>query len=187
MHEGGHIDFLAEIIWTEEENQKFRKGIDIETLDLTPSERAGFGIARNWEVIDYLNKWNGGSGLERVSHKSAMAASAIGLITMPSFSMENFFDGGRAVERAWLAATHDNISFQPLSISTFLFNRLNYQGTGAFPEKMAAELAELRKEFERIFSIDKKPGEILLFRVFLTDEQPKASLRVPVNEVLSFS
>ena len=187
MHEGGHIDFLAEIVWTEEENQKYRKGIDINTLDLTPSERAGFGIARNWEVIDYLNKWNGGAGLERVSNKSAMAASAIGLITMPSFSMENFFNGGRAVERAWLAATQDNISFQPLSISTFLFNRLNYQEAQAFPEKMAAELGELRKEFERLFSIDKKPGEVLLFRIFLTDAQPKASLRVPVDAVLSFS
>ncbi|MCD6064455.1 MAG: hypothetical protein K0R82_2366 [Flavipsychrobacter sp.] len=186
MHEGGHIDFLAEIIWTEEENQKFRKGIDIETLDLTPSERAGFGIARNWEVINYLNKWGGGSGLERVSRKSAMAASAIGLITMPEYSMANFFDGGRAVERAWLAATKENIAFQPLSISTFLFNRLAYEGRQTFPEKMANELAELRKEFERLFSIDKRLGEILLFRVFLTEKQPKASLRVPVETVLSF-
>ncbi|WP_276134804.1 Rv1355c family protein [Polluticoccus soli] len=186
MHEGGHIDFLAEIIWTEEENQKFRKGIDIETLDLTPSERAGFSIARNWDVINYLNKWGGGAGLERMSRKSAMTASAIGFITMPEFGRSNFFDGGRAVERAWLAATKENIAFQPLSISTFLFNRLNYEGTQAFPKKMAEELAELRKKFQRLFSIDKKPGEILLFRVFLTDEQPKLSLRVPVEKVLSF-
>jgi Dinucleotide-utilizing enzymes involved in molybdopterin and thiamine biosynthesis family 1 len=186
LHEGGHLDFLAEMVWTDEEAKKIKKGVDIETLDITASEKIGFKMLQDYRVIKQLNNWKGGKGLGKVTYKSAASASAIGLITMPSYSIDNFFDGGRAVERVWLAAAHEGIAFQPLSISTFLFNRLKYEGDRLFTEDMAAELAEMRGEAERLFSLDKESVDILMFRLFLTDRVPKRSERVPVQEVLSF-
>jgi molybdopterin/thiamine biosynthesis adenylyltransferase len=186
LHEGGHLDFLAEMVWTDEEAKRTRKGVDINTLDLTASEKIGFKMLQDYRVIKQLNHWKGGKGLGKVSHKSAACASAIGLITMPSYSIGNFFDGGRAVERVWLTATHEGIAFQPLSISTFLFNRLRYEGDRMFTEDVAAELAEMRGKAEQVFSLDKESVDILMFRVFLSDRLPKRSERVPVQEVLSF-
>jgi hypothetical protein len=186
LHEGGHLDFLAEMVWTDEEAKKIKKGVDIETLDITASEKIGFKMLQDYRVIKQLNNWKGGKGLGKVTYKSAASASAIGLITMPSYSIDNFFDGGRAVERVWLTAAHEGIAFQPLSISTFLFNRLKYEGDRLFTEDMAAELAEMRGEAERLFSLDKESVDILMFRLFLTDRVPKRSERVPVQEVLSF-
>ena len=103
---------------------------------------------------------------------------------MPEHTMQNFFNGGRAVERAWLAATSDKIAFQPLSISTFLFNRLTYEGNKAFSTNESNELMKMKKEFEELFSIEKHWGKIFLFRLFISDFTPKQSLRVPVEEVL---
>ncbi len=185
MHEGGHLDFLAEMVWTEEEAKKTRRGIDINTLDLTASEKIGFRMVKDFDVIKQLNKWQGGRGLEKVSYKSAIAASAIGLITMPEFKLNTFFDGGRALERVWLTATANNIAFQPLSISTFLFNRLRFEGDKAFPPEMAEELKQMRTEFENVFTISKNRVDILLFRVFLTDIKAKRSEKMLVDEVLS--
>jgi len=187
MNKNGHLEFMAEIRWTEEDAQKHKTGIDINTLGLTPGQLAGFNMVKDWEVVEYLNEWQGGSALERLTRKSANAASAIGLITMPSFGSDNFFEGGRAVERVWLAAAKDNISFGPLSVSTFLFNRYLREGSGAFSENVANELGALRKEFQRIFSIDDRFGEILLFRIFLSEPAKSRSLRKSVEDTLSFS
>ena len=180
------MDFLAEMVWTDEEAKRTKKGVDIGTLDLTASEKIGFRMIQDYRVIQQLNKWKGGRGLEKVSLKSALSASAIGLITMPEYSIDSFFEGGRAVERVWLTATHEGIAFQPLSISTFLFNRLRYEGDKMFTPEMAKELTEMREKAEQIFSLDKESVDILMFRIFQTDRIPKRSERVPVEAILSF-
>ncbi len=186
MDKKGHLEFMAEIKWTEAEAQKTKKGIDINSLGLTAGQLAGFNMVKDWQVVEYLNKWQGGSALERLTRKSANAASAIGLVTMPSFGVNSFYEGGRAVERVWLTATKEKIAFGPLSVSTFLFGRYLHDGPESFPENVAHELGELRKEFRRIFSINDNFGEILMFRIFISEPADKRSLRAPVEEVLSF-
>ncbi|MVN21239.1 Rv1355c family protein [Mucilaginibacter arboris] len=187
MNRAGHKDFLAETMWTDEEAEKHKRGVEVSSLDITPSERVGLKITSDWEVVNHLNKWQAGKGLEKLSRKATACASAIGLISMDKHSVESFYNGGRAVERAWLAATKNNISFQPLSISTFLLNRLVHQGTQAFSENTIIELTEMKKEFETLFSLKEDMGKIFLFRVFIADNSPKRSLRVPVEEVLSIA
>lgn len=185
MNKAGHTDFLAETIWTDEEAERLKRGVEVASLDITPSERVGLKITTDWEVVNHLNEWQAGKGLEKFSRKSTACASAIGLISMENYSMENFYKGGRAVERAWLTATNDNISFQPLSISTFLFNRITYQGVEAFSTNAIIELKKMIKDFEKLFSLKHDMSKILLFRVFIADNIPKRSLRVPVEAVLS--
>ncbi|RYX81403.1 hypothetical protein EON73_04845 [bacterium] len=187
MHKAGHKDFLAETVWTEEEALKSKRGVEVASLDITASELVGLKISKDWEVVNHLNTWEGGKGLEKFSIKSTSCASAIGLITMNDYSLKNFYNGGRAVERAWLAATKDNISFQPLSISTFLFNRLTYQEVQSFSEKTTTELTNMKDNFESLFSLKKDMCKILLFRVFIGGNLPRRSLRVPIDEILSIA
>ncbi len=187
LDKNGHQDFIFETRWTTEEAEKTRTGIDIHSIDLPPGQIAGLHMAKDWEVLDYLNKWEKGQGLERFSRGQALSASAIGLITMPNYNINDFYEGGRAMERIWLNATMKNISFQPLTIATLIFNTFLYESKNTFSTPMIEELNVLRKEFENIFSINKSVGEIMLFRVFLADAPEKKSLRVPAQKVLSFS
>jgi hypothetical protein len=45
----------------------------------------------------------------------------------------------------------------------------------------------MKKEFENLFSLQENMGKIFLFRVFIANNTPKRSLRVPVEEVLSIA
>lgn len=187
MHEGGQQDFRAEIRWTKEEVDLFKNGIDLlGTVDLSPSELVGFQIVKEWPVVKYLNDWEVGTGLEKIGRKSVAASSALGLITMPHFDSENFYVGGRALERIWLAANQQNISVHPASISTLVFNTLMHGRKDILQGNIRQEVIELRKQFAKIFSIENIIGEILLLRFFIAEPPKSRSVRYPLEQILKF-
>ncbi len=186
LHPQGHTDFVKEIAWTAEDAETTRRGIDLEAFHLPPSGQTAFRLMKEWPVVDYLNQWQGGAGLERLSRTWAGTAAALGLLTMPSFSKKNNYLGGRALERVWLTATALDIAFQPFNTVTSLFNRLDHEGEQAFPPQMREELKQLREEFAQIFGVGKDAGAVLVFRLFLTENTAKKSLRIPAAQVLSF-
>jgi len=187
MHKGGHDDFHAEVRWNEEEVNRMLNGVDLlGTVDLTPTELAGWSVVKNWSVVNYLNEWKLGSGLEKIQRKNVASASALGLLTMPRFSNNDFFTAGRALERVWLAANKDNIAVHPASLSTLIFNTLTYADKNGFTPYMEKEAKELRKEFERLFSIDKNRVDVLLLRFLIAPDPKRKSVRYPLERVLSF-
>ncbi|MHB8260101.1 MAG: Rv1355c family protein [Bacteroidia bacterium] len=184
----GHNDFRGEARWTIEEAEKTRNGISFrETMDLTPTEFAGFFVSKDWPVVTHLANWKLGSAYEKIQRKWILGSSAVGLLVMPSFTTNNFFEGGRALERVWLAANYDNISTHPPSLSTLIFNTLIYGEKDALPKHMKEEATTLLHEFEKLFGIDSKKGKVLLMR-FIVSPPPKfKSLRYPTSQILKFS
>lgn len=186
MHPRGHYDFFKkEIRWNEKEVNETRDGLDLDTLDFSPSERAGLEIAKDPDVIQYLTEWKGGGAFEKMSRKAVQSASAIGFITMPSYTPLDFLKGGAAMQRAWLSATAQKISFQPILAPLFMFNLLLRSEDTIFSHDTISELADLRTRFGKIFDISDSNAEVFLFRLF-NGEEPKRSLRKPVSEVLNF-
>lgn len=185
MDQNGHEDFVKEMIW--EGNEDTNRGVSIDALQLRPSEKVAYNMAKNKNVVNYLNKWNVGSALEWFSRKYTLSVPAIGLLTMPGDTQRDFYEGGRALERVWLAATNDKLAMQPLNTLLVLFDEL-HKDSARFSEKAGAELSAMRKDFERLFALNNRIGEIMLFRVFINDEQlaVQRSPRVPVSQVLSF-
>jgi hypothetical protein len=187
MHKGGHDDFHGEVRWNEEEVNEMLNGVDLlGTVDLTPTELAGWTVVKSWNVVDHLNDWKLGTGLEKIQRKNIASASALGLLTMPRFSNNDFFTAGRALERVWLAANKDNIAVHTASLSTLIFNTLKYADNNGFTEYMEKEALELRKEFEKLFSIDSSKVDVLLLRFFIAPPPKKRSVRYPLERVLSF-
>jgi hypothetical protein len=187
MHKGGHDDFHGEVRWNEDEVSKLRNGVDLlGTVDLTPTELAGWTVVKNWNVVNHLNDWKLGSGLEKIQRKNVESASALGLLTMPRFSNNDFFEAGRALERVWLAANKDSIAVHTASLSTLIFNTLAYADEHGFTKHMENEARELRKDFERLFSLDSSKVDVLLLRFFISHPPKRRSVRYPLNQVLSF-
>jgi hypothetical protein len=184
-HKGGHKDYLAEIRWTPEQAKEYANGVDLlGTVDLTPSELAGWQVIKDWNVIQHLNDWRLGKAMEKIQKKSIDGSSAVGLLTIPEFSCDSFYEAGRAFERVWLAANRDNISVHPASLSTLIFNTFNYGDQSSFPDWMKAEVAEARKKFEKLFSIKEPVGEVILFRFFIGGPPKSRSVRYPLDNVL---
>lgn len=187
MHKGGHDDFHGEVRWNKEEVNTLLNGVDLlGTVDLTPTELAGWTVAKDWNVINHLNEWKLGTGLEKIQRKNVASASALGLLTMPCFTNNDFFNAGRALERVWLAANKDNIAVHTCSLSTLIFNSLAYAKNNGFSGYMEKEAWELRKDFERLFSLDTSKVDVLLLRFFIAPPPKRRSVRYPLNRVLSF-
>jgi hypothetical protein len=186
MHEGGQQDFRAEIRWTKEEVEIAKNGIDLlGTVDLTPSELAGFRMVKEWPVVKLLNDWNAGTGLEKIGRKSIDGSSAVCLVTMPKFSSKDFFLGGRALERVWLKANELGISVHPASISTLIFNTMMHGNKDILPPVMKEEAIMLREKFAKLFNINSEIGEVLLIRLFYAGAPKSRSVRYPLEQILT--
>lgn len=180
----GHTDFFFHTALTNELDNKIKRGINVNSLDLNPSGYVGLKITSDWEVIEHLNKWQLGKGLERAPRMAATTASAIGLISMPEYSSINLYNGGRAVERAWLTATKNNISFMPLNNALNLFNIVCNSTVDIFSTTIKSELMEMKSELEKTFSLNQIRHKIFLFKVFISNNKPKHSYRAPIDDIL---
>jgi len=185
LHEEGHKEMMSEIRWTKEENEKKRDGVDIATLEVTPSEVAAFMMARNWSAIKYLVDWAGGKAFEKMSKKSIDAASSVGLVVLPEYKPENYFAGGRAVERLWLKAAKEGIAFQPMTAGTFIYMRMLHGNAEGIPERMKKEMNELLTEFISLFHLEKNSAQIMLFRLSYADEPQVKSIRRYNQDILT--
>lgn len=182
----GHRDFVEEIRWTREENDKKRDGVDLRTLDLTNTEKVGMQMSRDEKVIELLNKWNGGGAFKKLTRKSIEAAGAVGILTMQGESLSDYVTSGMAVQRVWLESTLSGIAFQPVSASVFTYARLvRSQGKG-LSEGAIKRLWELRPTYEKTFMIPKDSIEIFIFRLSIADQPEVKSLRKPLEEIFSY-
>jgi tRNA A37 threonylcarbamoyladenosine dehydratase len=183
LEEMGHRDFVHEIRWTEEENERKKDGVDLRTLDITNAERVGLQVARDKNIIDLLNQWKGGGAFKKLTKKSIDSASAIGVISMPGKAKADYLNGGRLLQKLWLEANASGIAFQPVSASLFVYARLfRAQGEG-LSEKGKKALLELRPRFEKALGITTESTEIFIFRLCKAAEPKVKSLRKPLDEV----
>lgn len=184
MHERGHANFVNEIRWTNDETENKRDGIDLKTIDITETEKAGLIVSKNWEVVNTLKKWNKGAAYKKLTDKTILNSSALCLITMPEYSPVSYLNAGRSIQRTWLAANKMNISFQPQSPATFFFARL-IKGNGIeLNETMQQELRILRNEFESVMNLNSGIVDVFLFRLCIADEPETKSLRRKIEDVL---
>jgi molybdopterin/thiamine biosynthesis adenylyltransferase/nitroreductase len=188
LHPRGHHDFVHEIRWSSDEARVTGDGIDLATIDLTATQRAGLSVARSWPVVASLKRWGGGGAFERLTRDAVDAASCVVLLTMPTWSGRSFFEGGRALQRFWLTATEQGIAVQPVGAATYLFARLLQAEGAEVDEAAVTELRDLRRRFEKLFPIvaDQR-GEVLLLRLAIAPEPATAAMRRPVEKVLTFT
>ena len=181
-----HQEMMSEVRWTDVGRPKPLDGLDVATLELSPGDLAGLSACRDWAAMELVSKWKQGKSLEKSARKAAAASSAIALITMQNHRPGDYFSGGRAMQRAWLAATHAGLAVQPWSALPYFFARLIRSDGQPLSHEMCAELRLLRAEYTRRFPVSDKMGEILLFRLSVIDAPTARSLRKPVKDVLTF-
>jgi len=186
LHPEGHFEFYQkEVRWDDEHSRSTGDGIDIATVDVTPSEIVGLKLVRDPEVVRLLAEWRGGKALEKIARKAIASASAVGLITMPAYSPANYLAGGRAVQRMWLTATQHGIAMQPMLAAVLHFARLKHANGEGMPDFMKEEFAQLHKRFERLFSQAIGKEDVFLFRLSIATEPKIKSYRLSLDKVLT--
>jgi len=186
MTDRGHKDFIEEIRWTVEEAEETKDGIDLRTIDLTETEKAGLWVSRDHLVVKKLRDLNLGTGFETMMKKSVRNTERIGFITMPKGTRQDYLEGGRALERAWLMATKLDLGFHPISPSTFIFSRFTNEPNDEQLAPFRNELNELRQRFTDLLELYNDEGEIFIFRLFKGKDIQTRSLRRELSNHLFF-
>ena len=180
-----HSHFVHEIRWNNKEVEESRDGIDINTIDLTPTERAGLIVAKNWNVTKHIKKWNLGNEFGKLSKKAIESSGALGLVIVPKFNAENYFNGGISIQKLWLAATEKQLAFQPMSISSFLFTRISDNNFDEI-EDIKDDLVRLYNHFKIVCELNENQHDIFLFRLAKAPEPKIKALRRFTEDVLMY-
>jgi molybdopterin/thiamine biosynthesis adenylyltransferase len=182
-----HRDLVSEVRWSAEAARSTRTGIDLPSLELSPSDEAAMRILSQWRTMDCVRSFGGGKALERPAQKVLAASSAVALLTIPRLGDGAYLQGGRGLQRVWLAATGRRLAFQPYSSLLYLLAR-NERGEGVgLDERERATLRELRAELSLVFPRLERHTELLLFRVSYAGEPSSRALRLAVDDVLTYA
>ncbi len=184
LHPVMHREMMHEIRWSAEEAKRTLDGIDAETLELSAADLAGLKLARSWKALQMLRRLGLGFALGDLSRKTVAASSALGLITGPGDSPEDWFESGRALQRVWLEANAGGLAMQPMTASLYVFIRLNDQGEG-LDELDQERFSALRDRLRELLPLPDGHHEAMMFRVARVGSVTARALRRRVEDVLS--
>lgn len=181
----GHRDFMQEIRWSEEKEKETKDGINVWSLDIDEIDFAGLRACKQRGALEMIRQWNKGGKMVNLFKKSIDAAGAVGLITMPTYSNQDLFFAGRALQRVWLAANKKGLAFQPITPVTFLFYRMALGGQGLMDKETREFLQSLKPVFDSIFNLVEHK-KVFMFRLSITDRKALRSYRRAPQSLLTF-
>ncbi|HEY5958446.1 MAG TPA: hypothetical protein VIV60_17905 [Polyangiaceae bacterium] len=179
-----HRELVSELRWTAEEAERTRDGIDVETLELTTSDRFGLTLAKSWTFAQALRRVGGSKVIERLFAKPVRASAAFGLIWRDESDPKDYLLGGRAMERAWLRTSQLGLSIYPVSTLPYFFARL-IRGNGiGMSKRMRNGVQRLRARYSEHFAVTDRSGEIISFCIMRSGPVSKRALRKPLEQVV---
>ena len=186
LNEEIHRDFFSGFRWTRVEVETTRDGLDLATLELTPSERAGLSILRQWRVMgEHVRVGAPGHALSDVTRESILAAAAIGVVSVEGTDREAHLRSGRAIQRVWLTAAARGVALQPMTSLPYYLARLERGGADLFAEPHRRELRAAAERFGRLFDRHPDRAEVFLFRAGRANPPTARSLRRPLETLFS--
>lgn len=178
VNKAGHKGFFSEIRWNDEMARRTGDGIDIDTVDITAGERAGFEIAKDWNAVKLLSQLNLGSAFGALSKEVLESSSAVILISGVDFSSERMIQGGKLMQEIWLLLTKYGFATQPLLSSCLFYNMRNYGGDEVVGQSLKQTLDEIEPSYFEIFpKLKKSDSQLFLFRIGKSTDKIKLSYR----------
>lgn len=179
-----HAELMSELRFTHEETVRTCNGIDIDTLDMSATDRIGLQLCRSWAAMQLVGRAGGGSTLEKLAQKVLAHSSAAALLTVNGHSPQDYFRAGRGMQRAWLTATQREVTLQPMCITLYFFIRLIHGRGEGFEDSQVQELTHLRKRYLRLFDVLDSEGEAFLFCLTYAPPASVRALRRPIDAIL---
>lgn len=184
FHEQGLKDFIQELRWNDQEAKETRDGIDIATLELSGTEKAAMGLLKDPRTVRFFRKFLMGYGLTKISKNTITSASAMFLLGGKEYTPAIFIEGGKILQRIWIWANMNGLSFQPVTASLFIFHKVSKENNHGFSPHETEEIKDLKRSFDLIFENGRKTEEIFMFRINFAGEPSMRSYRRDVRETL---
>lgn len=186
FHEQGLSDFISEVRWNEKEAFETKDGIDIATLELSGTERAAMGLLKDPRTVRFFRKFLMGYGLTKISKDTVTTSSAMFLLKGKTFDSTTYLNSGGVLQRIWLWANLNGLSFQPVTASLFIWNKIINDSIHGFTKKEEKEIIELKNDFNSILNKEEKMIEVFMFRLNIAGEPTMRSFRRDVSNTIKF-
>lgn len=160
-----HHFLFNHIRWTESEERRKKDGLYIKTLELGPPQKLGFKLFRHWFLLRILNKIGASKKVASENAKIYGTSSAMIAFVIPDNKPVDFISAGRLMQRTWLKITSMDLSAQPLTGITFLWQRVLANATTAFTVEQTNLIANTYYTIKQIFGISDSGTVALVLRI----------------------
>ena len=165
-----HLEMVSELRWPGD--QPSSTGIDVRSLELSPSELATLDILRRRDVMAWVARWGGGRVLADTTRALMATSSALAVVSVEGQSLTDYARGGSAVEAVWITAQSRGLSVHPVS-PAFLYAASRDEFDKLSPA-FAMDLCRLQVAFRQLFGTAPQESHALVLRL---SDSPAASLR----------
>jgi hypothetical protein len=179
-----HRALFAEIRWSPEEVVATRTGIDLTSLELTPTDASALRVLAQWSTLELVRDWDAGRALRKSARQSIASSSAVALVRRRGEGRSAYFDGGMIVERVWHRAAELGLAVQPWSALLFLFEEVRRGGPAFQDARMRHALEALERDFRATFPPVSGVTDVFLVRISHARPPTSLSLRKPPHEIL---
>ena len=186
FHHQGLVDFINEVRWSDREAKETKDGIDIATLELSGAERAAMGLLKDPRTVKFFRKFVMGYGLTKISKDTITSSSAMFLLNAAKFDAASYLLAGKVLQRIWIWANLQGLSFQPVTASLFIFHKVLKESDHGFSAEEETSIKQLKDSFDFLFKSEKKMEEIFMFRLNFADSPTMRAYRREVLDTLKF-
>jgi molybdopterin/thiamine biosynthesis adenylyltransferase len=156
-----HAEMIGELRWPGDPSPD--TGIDVESLELHPTDRAVLAILRRPDVMANLAEWDAGSALGDDGRNRIRASSALAVISVTGMTLRDYARGGSATEAAWVVAHQRGLIVQPSS-PPFLYACSDAELERLSPA-FAPALRALQHDFSQLTGIASDESPVLMLRL----------------------
>lgn len=168
LNPNGHRDFVNEIRWSGEEADIKQDGIDLRTINLTATEKAGFTISKDQEVVKKLRDWGTGSGMGELIYKTVKRSPVLLFMYGDDFSNASKIEAGQEFEEFWLLTTKLGLEMHPLTSIAVLPNVAKMAGS-TISDGEREKLNAVNQQICEILGIDPSQRFFMSLRLFKSD------------------
>lgn len=181
-----HRELFGELRWSAGRAARSRDGIDLDTLELDPSQRARLRLAARPDVARLHRDFLGARAMAQGwTYELTASASALGMLRVKSDSPGSWLAAGRAVQRVWLEATGMGVGVQPVGVILHMLHMLAAPVSAIFRPDESSTLLACERRLEAGFPPSPRRVPVMMFRFVKAPTPPVRSRRRPVAEILA--
>ncbi|MFV0348158.1 MAG: ThiF family adenylyltransferase [Halodesulfovibrio sp.] len=160
-----HEHFMKMVRFTDEETLATRDGLPLLNLEAGLAGNLFLKATKTWKAANIANMLGIGRIVPLVSSLGIRQSGGVGVLSVPTVELADFFRGGMALERIWLAATHLNMRFQPMTAITLFQLRAMFNEMEQFTPKHRDLLAKASETLSFLFPATASRAPVMLFRL----------------------
>ena len=181
-----HTHFMRMVRFSTDGALSRRDGLPLDNLEAGKGGSLFLRLTRPWPAMKLANRLGASRMIARISYNAIVQASAVGLVRCQDSSPQSFLDGGRTLQRIWLAATRAGLDFQPMTAITLFRLRWQLGAQAAFPHHQRERLEKIWPVYDDLLGNARFPGQghVMLFRIGYGRRVVCRTLRRPLDDFL---